>query len=196
MENKTVRTSIELVYLGMVDVLEERSTCVRRRVGCIIVDAHNQILATGYNGVPSGVEHCIDVPCGGGRYATGLGLEKCQAVHAEQNALMQCPNVQAIKAIFVSTTPCIHCMKMLLNTSCRTIYANGLYADDSALLLWLERRSGTSLFSFVSTGGIYLRRFNTSEAEYTLQQFTKDELIKNLTAKVVESHEKETKTNA
>ena len=111
------------------------STCVRRNVGCLLLDEYDRIMSTGYNGVPKGQTHCNDKECQGSQYARGERLDLCSAVHAEQNALMQCPDVMRIKACFVTTFPCVHCIKMLLNTSCHVIYYVANY-DDRARELW------------------------------------------------------------
>lgn len=122
-------------FLDIAYVLAQRSTCVRRRVGAVLTDAYTHIIGTGYNGVPKGYKHCIDQPCGGHTHSSGKGLESCLAIHAEQNALMQCPDVMKIDAIYVTTSPCMHCMKMLLNTSCQCIVYSELY-DLAPLDLW------------------------------------------------------------
>ena len=70
--------------------------------------------ATGYNGNPSGFTHCIDEPCEGSTSKSGTDLDKCQAIHAEQNALLQCKDVYSIDRVYTTLEPCIHCIKLLL----------------------------------------------------------------------------------
>lgn len=108
-------------YISIAEVVARRSTCQRRSVGAVIVNSKGQIAATGYNGVPTRFEHCIDVPCMETFPKSGQNLEKCHAVHAEQNALIQCSDPFDISLLIVTTFPCIHCQKMFLNTSCHTI---------------------------------------------------------------------------
>ena len=72
----------------MAELVAERSTCRRRKVGCVLVDSNNHVVATGYNGVPTHFPHCLDEPCEGATAPSGESLEKCLAVHAEQNALL------------------------------------------------------------------------------------------------------------
>jgi len=91
-------------------------------VGCVLVDGLGRVRATGYNGPPRGFNHCTpEHPCGGAALLSGDGLELCEAVHAEQNALLQCPDVETIETCYVTTAPCVTCVKLLLNTSCRRI---------------------------------------------------------------------------
>lgn len=134
--------------LQIASIVALRTSCIRRGVGCVLVNARNEILSTGYNGVASGQPHCLSghTTCSGANSKSGENLEGCQAIHAEQNALMQCSNVQDIEAAYVTASPCIHCMKMLLNTSCKHIYALEVY-DDKALDLWVKAGRAFSLVS-------------------------------------------------
>ena len=103
----------------------------------MLVSEDNKVLATGYNGVPSGFPHCIDEPCEGAKYRSGLGLDKCEAIHAEQNALLQVGDVKLIETAYCTTAPCIHCIKLLLNTGCQRIVFNQDYPhSDASKALW------------------------------------------------------------
>ncbi len=108
-------------FLIMAKLVSRRSTCARRQVGCVLVDKHKHVLATGYNGVASGVTHCTDEPCPGAACKSGEGLDLCEAIHAEQNAILQCKDAQQIRTAYITTAPCVTCTKLLLNTSCKTI---------------------------------------------------------------------------
>ena len=116
-------------FLKMAEVLSELSTCSRRKVGAIMVDSSWRIVGSGYNGNARRLVHCIDEPCKGAVYTSGTRLDLCEAIHAEQNALMQCPDTDKIHAIFVTTSPCVHCLKMLMNTSCKYIFFSKYYTD-------------------------------------------------------------------
>jgi dCMP deaminase len=120
-ELRKSRLGTDEYFLIMAKLASLRSTCARRAVGCVIVDAHNLVLATGYNGVPRGAVHCIEKPCAGAGLPSGTGLSTCESVHAEQNALLQCSDVDRIRTIYVTASPCITCMRMLANTSVRRI---------------------------------------------------------------------------
>lgn len=121
-----MRVSKPFYFMEIATVVAKQSTCPRRQVGCVIIDHNDYIVSTGYNGVPRNMVHCIDEPCGGHLATSGNDLGKCQAIHAEQNALLQCANINSIKSIFCTTFPCIHCAKMIMNTSCEYLY----YAED------------------------------------------------------------------
>lgn len=128
--------------MDLAKVTAQRSTCLRRAVGCVLTNAHGHVLATGYNGVPSGMPHCnaaeeaVRHECPGAKSPSGTNLDGCHAVHAEQNALLQCPDVQDIDSCYVTVSPCITCTKLLLNTSCTKIFFNEEYAQPAAKELW------------------------------------------------------------
>lgn len=110
-----------------------RSTCLRRQVGAILVKDRN-ILATGYNGVPSGISHCETVGCLRERLKVPSGErhELCRGLHAEQNAIIQAArhgiNIDG-STLYCTTMPCIICTKMLINAGItKIVYAEG-YAD-------------------------------------------------------------------
>ena len=105
----------------------ERSTCNRAKVGAVIV-RDKSILATGYNGAPAGMPHCTEVGCliYESKTPNGDTEENCfRTIHAEINAIAQAAkNGSTIKdgAIYITHTPCIHCLKVLVNTGIKNIY--------------------------------------------------------------------------
>ena len=131
------RQPADFYFLRMALLVSERGTCVRRKVGCILVNKKNHVLATGYNGNPSGFSHCLDNPCKGANSKSGKDLDKCEAIHAEQNALLQCKDVYDIHTVYCTVSPCIHCIKLLLNTSTKKIVFGEKYIHKGAEKLWL-----------------------------------------------------------
>ncbi len=119
---KKPRIKVPYLYMQVAHVIKQRATCVRRQVGAVIFDAEGHILSTGYNGTASGRPHCIDKPCPGADLPSGEGLDMCEAIHAEANALLQLKDQEKATAICVTTHPCPHCLKLLSNTNIRTIY--------------------------------------------------------------------------
>jgi dCMP deaminase len=85
------------------------------------VNYHNDVIGTGYNGVPRNLTHCIDKPCPGANAPSGENLSECYAVHAEVNALLQCPNVYDVDTVYCTTAPCFECTKALLNSGAQRI---------------------------------------------------------------------------
>lgn len=74
--------------------------------------------------------------CSGAEAPSGQSLDSCQAIHAEQNALLQCRDIYAIDTAYVTASPCITCTKLLLNTSCRRIVFKELYSHSQSETLW------------------------------------------------------------
>jgi dCMP deaminase len=114
-------------FLTITRNVAERSTCTRAKVGAVIVRDKN-ILATGYNGAPAGMPHCLDVGClvYSSRTPSGEVEENCfRTIHAEINAIAQAAkNGASIRDadIYITHTPCIHCVKVLINTGIRRIF--------------------------------------------------------------------------
>jgi dCMP deaminase len=141
MHNLT-RPSADDYFMNLAFHVATRGSCARRKVGCILVDEHRHILATGYNGRPSGFQECLDHPCEGADAPSGTMLNKCQAIHAEANALLQCSDVQKIAYAYVTASPCNECVKLLLNTSCGVIVFGEEYPHNEAKHMWLSQKRG------------------------------------------------------
>ena len=160
-QDPPVRTDKDDYFLQLAFSIATRSTCIRRAVGCVLVNYAGNITATGYNGVPRGQPHCNEeVQCPGAVSEPGVNLEGCWAVHAEQNALMQCANVNDIHTAYVTVSPCIHCTKMLLNTSCRRIVCGALYSHEYAQKLWTDARHGILLRERFESNEQVIERLN------------------------------------
>lgn len=120
-------------FMDITCLVAKRSTCCRRQVGAIVV-RDKRILATGYNGAPSGVPHCLDIGClrEDMRIPSGERHELCRGLHAEQNVIIQAAyHGVCIKnaTLFCTNLPCSICSKMLINAGIHDIrYLEG-YAD-------------------------------------------------------------------
>jgi len=133
----TTRPRIDIYFLNIASVVATRSTCLRNHVGSVIVK-NKRILSTGYNGAPSGMEHCLDIGCVRDleNIPSGTRHEKCRAVHSEQNAIIQAA-IHGVSiegaTIYCTHQPCILCAKMIINANIkRVIYRNG-YPDEDSL---------------------------------------------------------------
>lgn len=130
------RISTDEYFLQMATLVAQRATCSRRKVGCVLTNYYGHVLATGYNGVASGRRHCIDSPCPGAGLPSGEGLHLCEAIHAEQNALIQCRNSLEIYTAYCTASPCMLCLRMLMNTSCRRLVFREVYPHSEAEAQW------------------------------------------------------------
>ena len=136
------RIDKENYYLDIAETVLERSTCLRRRVGAVAVK-DKRILATGYNGAPSKVAHCLDIGCLREQLGVPSGQrhEICRGLHAEQNVIIQAA-VHGISLagaeVYCTHQPCLICSKMLINCGITKIwYASG-YPDELAMQMLNE----------------------------------------------------------
>ena len=136
-EKKINRPSWDEYFLNIADLVATRSTCLRRKVGAVVVK-NKQILATGYNGAPTGTTHCDMSGCMREKLGVPSGErhELCRALHAEQNAFLQASRhgVSLNDAtLYITTQPCSICAKMIINTGIKKVIIKGAYPDDFAL---------------------------------------------------------------
>ena len=129
-------------FMEMAVLVSKRSTCLRRRVGAVIVrDKH--VISTGYNGSPRGTKHCEELGCIRQQMniPSGTRHELCRGVHAEQNAITQAAyfgTSVANATIYTTTFPCSMCAKILINAGItEVVYADG-YVDDLSKKLFAE----------------------------------------------------------
>jgi len=136
LKKKKVRPTWEEYFLEMACLVAKRSTCLRRKVGAVVVK-DKRILATGYNGAPSGLAHCLDIGCLRVRLKVPSGQrhELCRGLHAEQNVILQAVTHQInIKdsTLYITNQPCIICAKMLINAGIKQIVVLEGYPDSLA----------------------------------------------------------------
>lgn len=136
------RPSWDEYFMEIAQVVMKRSTCLRRQVGAVIVK-DKRIMTTGYNGVPTGIEHCevrgclrekLNVP-------SGERHELCRGLHAEQNAIIQAAYLgQSIAGgtLYCTHQPCIICSKMIINAGIERIVIKEGYPDDLAVEMLSE----------------------------------------------------------
>ncbi len=123
-------------FIDITHLVATRSTCLRRQVGALLVKDRN-ILATGYNGTPSGIRHCEETGCLREQLnvPSGERHELCRGLHAEQNAIIQAArhgvNIDG-STLYCTTMPCIICTKMLINAGIKRIVYEEGYGDDLA----------------------------------------------------------------
>ncbi len=126
-------------FMEIARIVSMRSTCLRRNVGAVIVK-DKRILATGYNGAPSGLKHCIEVGCLREKMnvASGERHELCRGLHAEQNAIIQAAyhgvSINGAE-LYCTHLPCSICIKMLINAGIQKIYYAEGYPDDLSLTM-------------------------------------------------------------
>lgn len=154
------RISKENYYLDIAQTVAERSTCMRKKYGAIIVK-NDVIISTGYNGAPRGRKNCNELQyCMREKLCIPRGerYELCRSVHAEANAIIAAPRDQMLGAtlymacvdpsnenLVPNTTSCMMCKKQVINAgiayvvvrddkqSFRVIDVNDWIKDDDSL---------------------------------------------------------------
>lgn len=127
------RLSWEEYFLKIASMVAERSTCLRRKVGAVLV-RDRRILATGYNGAPHGISHCDEVGClrDKMKIPAASRIEICRGIHAEQNAIVQAATsgISISGAVLYCThQPCVTCTKILINARITEMFVSERYPD-------------------------------------------------------------------
>lgn len=141
-QEEFTRPSWDDYFMRIVEDVATRSTCRRRKVGAILVK-DKRIIATGYNGGPTGLSHCLEIGCLREQMGipSGQKHELCRGVHAEQNAIIQAARYGLHtdgSVLYCTTQPCVQCTKMLLNAGVKEIVFREGYPDGLALELLEE----------------------------------------------------------
>lgn len=136
------RPDWDTYFLDIVDLVSRRSTCLRRAVGAGLV-RDRRILATGYNGAPSKLQHCLDIGCLREQLnvPSGERHELCRGLHAEQNAIIQAAlhGVSTKNStLYCTNHPCVICAKMIINAGITRIVIRDGYSDRLAAVMLRE----------------------------------------------------------
>lgn len=126
-----MRDNIDIFYLKMAYLISERSTCIRRHVGAVIV-RDKVVLSTGYNGAVSGAKHCTKETCLRIGKKSGEKIEQCRAGHAESNAIANAAkngvNINGA-TLYCTTQPCSYCAKLIANSGIKKLIFSEPYGD-------------------------------------------------------------------
>ncbi len=123
------RISKDEYFMKIAEVVSQRSTCIKRSVGAVLIkDSH--IISTGYNGAPAGFKHCTPEICVRQNLKSGEKPELCRGVHAEINCIVQAAvhgtSIKGETTLYSTTFPCMSCLKLVINAGIkRLVYNNG-----------------------------------------------------------------------
>ncbi|HOF06110.1 MAG TPA: cytidine/deoxycytidylate deaminase family protein [Syntrophales bacterium] len=143
------RPSWDEYFMDIAALVARRSTCRRRQVGAVLV-GDRRVLATGYNGAPKGLRHCLELGClrEQQQIPSGERHELCRGLHAEQNAIIQAAlhGVSVKDAVLYCTNhPCVICAKMIINAGIRSVIIRDRYRDSLAEDILAEAGVGVRL---------------------------------------------------
>jgi dCMP deaminase len=139
---RPTRPDTDEYFLKIASVVAERSTCRRHHIGAVAV-RNKHILATGYNGAPSGARDCLELGCLRDelKIPSGTRHEICRGIHAEQNVIIQA-GLHGVSlegsTVYCTHTPCVLCAKMLVNAKIERFVSFGSYNDDTFVNLFRE----------------------------------------------------------
>ena len=127
------RPSWDEYFMKITHLVAERSTCLRRKVGAIIVK-NKRIISTGYNGAPRNLRHCLEIGCMREQkeIPSGERHEMCRGAHAEQNAIIQAASSGVDMegaTMYCTTAPCSTCSKMIINAGIEKLVLGEKYPD-------------------------------------------------------------------
>ena len=153
------RISWDQYFLGLAKMTATRATCPSRQVGAVIINPDTKaIIATGYNGAPRGTQHCGDA-CKSRK--SGSSYEKCRAVHAELNAIASAAQNGTSTLgmeMYLTTTPCVFCARVLINAGIKTVKALTYYPQPEALELLAEGGVNVVVVNGIDIPSIFIPR--------------------------------------
>lgn len=142
------RPSRDRIYMALAHDVSKRSTCLSRRTGAVLLSNDNHVIATGYNGAPTGVKHPTSCPrLEVDDYSSGAGLDMCEDVHAEENCIVQAAlngSTPRGGTLYTVMSPCNRCMRMIVNAKISEVVYEREYGDARAL----EKHYGVKMRRF------------------------------------------------
>ena len=149
LDQERVRPSWDRYFMTIAELASQRSNCMKRRVGCVLVH-ENRIISTGYNGTPRGSKNCNEggcIRCNSGSKG-GTALATCLCLHAEENALLEAGRPRVSGAtLYCNTCPCLTCSIKIVQTGVSEVIYSQDYSMDQVSARVLE------------DGGVKLRKY-------------------------------------
>jgi dCMP deaminase len=146
-----LRPSWDQYFMQLASLAAQRSNCMKRRVGCVLV-REKRVISTGYNGTPRGLKNCGDggcTRCNEG-HGSGVGLGTCLCLHAEENALLEAgrERIREGAILYCDTCPCLTCsIKICQVGITEVVYSQGYSMDTETAAVFAE--AGVRLRQFI-----------------------------------------------
>jgi dCMP deaminase len=148
-----LRPSWDSYFMSLASLAAQRSNCMNRRVGCVVV-RDKRVISTGYNGTPRGLQNCGEGGCGrcndAGSHGSGQGLATCLCIHAEENALLEAGRERLSQGavLYCDTCPCLTCSIKIVQVGIgEVVYSQGYSMDGETAAVF--RQAGVRLRQFV-----------------------------------------------
>lgn len=153
LSTERLRPSWDNYFMALASLAAQRSNCMKRRVGCVVVSPRSRrVVSTGYNGTPRGIRNCADGGCGrcNSGLGAGHGLTTCLCIHAEENALLEAgrDRLREGAVLYCDTCPCLTCsIKIAQMGVSEVVYAQGYSMDGETAAVF--REAGVVLRQFI-----------------------------------------------
>jgi dCMP deaminase len=150
-----LRPSWDSYFMALASLAAQRSNCMKRRVGCVLVGREKRVISTGYNGTPRGIRNCSEGGCGrcNSGHSSGVGLATCLCIHAEENALLEAgrERIREGAVLYCDTCPCLTCsIKICQVGISEVVYSQGYSMDNDTAQIFREAGVKLRQFSPVS----------------------------------------------
>ncbi|KAH6891409.1 putative dCMP deaminase [Thelonectria olida] len=147
-----LRPSWDNYFMALASLAAQRSNCMKRRVGCVLVGRERRVISTGYNGTPRGLQNCAEGGCPRCNKgdSSGVGLSTCLCIHAEENALLEAgrERIREGSVLYCDTCPCLTCSIKICQVGIHeVVYAHGYSMDREAAQVF--REAGVKLRQFI-----------------------------------------------
>lgn len=152
LDPERLRPSWDNYFMSLASLAAQRSNCMKRRVGCVLISATNRVISTGYNGTPRGLRNCNEGGCArcNSGLGSGHGLATCLCIHAEENALLEAGRERLGEGavLYCDTCPCLTCSIKIAQVGVReVVYSQGYSMDGETAAVF--REAGVRLRQFV-----------------------------------------------
>ncbi|KAK0728643.1 cytidine deaminase-like protein [Lasiosphaeria miniovina] len=164
LDEDRLRPSWDSYFMALASLAAQRSNCMKRRVGCVVV-RDKRVISTGYNGTPRGLLNCGEGGCGrcndASAHRSGHGLATCLCIHAEENALLEAgrERVGGGAVLYCDTCPCLTCSIKIAQVGINeVVYSQGYSMDSATAAVFLQ--AGVRLRQLVppASGLIHLEK--------------------------------------
>ncbi|ROW03196.1 hypothetical protein VPNG_08135 [Cytospora leucostoma] len=163
LSTERLRPSWDNYFMSLASLAAQRSNCMKRRVGCVVVSHNRRVISTGYNGTPRGIRNCSEGGCPRCNQGLGRGhaLATCLCIHAEENALLEAgrDRLREGAVLYCDTCPCLTCsIKIAQVGISEVVYAYRYSMDEDTAAVFKE--AGVKLRQFVppANGLIHLEK--------------------------------------
>ncbi|KAI1745178.1 cytidine deaminase-like protein [Xylaria scruposa] len=159
-----LRPSWDSYFMALASLAARRCNCMKRAVGCVLVDSKRRVISTGYNGTPRNLTNCMDggcPRCNLGDATSGVSLATCLCLHAEENALLEAgrERIRDGSVLYCNTCPCLTCsIKIVQVGISEVVYNQGYSMDGETARVFMSAGVKLRQFSPPADGLIHLEK--------------------------------------